>query len=134
MGAVCKRSTHQKGPSLLKINLSIAYLSRSTPGALPRPGRTTGEAFSPKTRQRVEQAERKGTAAGKQIMERVRRRDQTDVLTGDIALNADASHVGMVVGRTENGEILVCHCSSGQNNVAVTEFEVSEFTVIGRLL
>ena len=59
---------------------------------------------------------------------------QAEALPGDIALNADASHVGMVVGRTENGEILVCHCSSGQNNVVITEFADSGFTVIGRLL
>ena len=38
----------------------------------------------------------------------------------------------MVVGRNEAGKLLVCHCSSGQNNVVVTEFAASGFTVVGR--
>ena len=58
---------------------------------------------------------------------------QTDALPGDIALYPDASHVGMVVGRNEAGKLLVCHCSSGQNNVVITEFAASGFTVVGRL-
>lgn len=58
---------------------------------------------------------------------------QADALPGDIALYPDASHVGMVVGRNEAGKLLVCHCSSGQNNVVITEFAASGFTVIGRL-
>ena len=28
--------------------------------------------------------------------------------------------------------LLVCHCSSGQNNVVVTEFAASGFTDLGR--
>ena len=58
---------------------------------------------------------------------------QADALPGDLALYPDASHVGMVVGRNEAGKLLVCHCSSGQNNVVITEFAVSGFTVVGRL-
>ena len=58
---------------------------------------------------------------------------QADALPGDIALYPDASHVGMVVGRNESGKLLVCHCSSGQNNVVITEFAASGFTVVGRL-
>lgn len=58
---------------------------------------------------------------------------QADALPGDIALYPDASHVGMVVGRNEAGKLLVCHCSSGQNNVVITEFAASGFTVVGRL-
>lgn len=58
---------------------------------------------------------------------------QADALPGDLALYPDASHVGMVVGRNEAGKLLVCHCSSGQNNVVITEFAASGFTVIGRL-
>ena len=57
---------------------------------------------------------------------------QADALPGDLALYPDASHVGMVVGRNEAGKLLVCHCSSGQNNVVVTEFSASGFTVVGR--
>ncbi len=58
---------------------------------------------------------------------------QADALPGDLALYPDASHVGMVVGRNEAGKLLVCHCSSGQNNVVITEFAASGFTVVGRL-
>lgn len=57
---------------------------------------------------------------------------QADALPGDLALYPDASHVGMVVGRNEAGKLLVCHCFSGQNNVVVTEFAASGFTVVGR--
>ena len=57
---------------------------------------------------------------------------QADALPGDLALYPDASHVGMVVGRNGAGKLLVCHCSSGQNNVVVTEFTASGFTVVGR--
>ena len=42
------------------------------------------------------------------------------------------SHVGIVVGRREDGKLLICHCSSGQNNVVVTEFAASGFTTLGR--
>ena len=55
-----------------------------------------------------------------------------DALPGDIALFPDASHVGLVVGRSADGGILVCHCSSGQNNVVVTDCAATGFTVIGR--
>lgn len=58
---------------------------------------------------------------------------QADALPGDLALYPDASHVGMVVGRNEAEKLLVCHCSSGQNNVVITEFAASGFTVVGRL-
>lgn len=57
---------------------------------------------------------------------------QADALPGDLALYPNASHVGMVVGRNEAGKLLVCHCSSVQNNVVVTEFTASGFTVVGR--
>ena len=55
-----------------------------------------------------------------------------DALPGDIALFPDASHVGMVVGRSESGGILVAHCSSGQNNVVVTDCAATGFTAIGK--
>ena len=51
---------------------------------------------------------------------------------GDFALYPDASHVGMIVGRNAAGKLLVCHCSSGMNNVVVTEFSASGFTAVGR--
>lgn len=51
---------------------------------------------------------------------------------GDMALFPDASHIGLVVGRNDAGKLLVCHCSSGRNNVVVTEFSATGFTVIGR--
>ncbi len=52
---------------------------------------------------------------------------------GDFALYPDASHIGVVVGRNEAGKLLVCHCASGQNNIVITEFSVSGFTVVGKL-
>lgn len=55
-----------------------------------------------------------------------------DAQPGDLALYPDASHIGMVVGRDESGNLLICHCSSGRNNVVVTEFAASGFTALGR--
>ena len=57
---------------------------------------------------------------------------QTEAQPGDLAFYPDDSHVGIVVGRREDGKLLVCHCSSGQNNVVVTEFSASGFTDLGR--
>lgn len=57
---------------------------------------------------------------------------QADAQPGDLAFYPDDSHVGIVVGRREDGKLLVCHCSSGQNNVVVTEFATSGFTDLGR--
>lgn len=57
---------------------------------------------------------------------------QVDAQPGDLAFYPDDSHVGIVVGRREDGKLLVCHCSSGQNNVVVTEFAASGFTSLGR--
>lgn len=51
---------------------------------------------------------------------------------GDIALNADNSHVGMAVGRDEGGELLVCHCSAVENGVVVSGCEVGGFVRFGR--
>ena len=53
---------------------------------------------------------------------------QADAQPGDLAFYPDDSHVGIVVGRREDGKLLICHCSSGQNNVVVTEFAASGFT------
>ena len=57
---------------------------------------------------------------------------QVEAQPGDLAFYPDDSHVGIVVGRREDGKLLVCHCSSGQNNVVVTEFSASGFTNLGR--
>lgn len=57
---------------------------------------------------------------------------QAEALPGDMALYPDASHIGMVVGRDSAGKLLICHCSSGANNVVVTEFAASGFTALGR--
>ena len=57
---------------------------------------------------------------------------QADAQPGDLAFYPDDSHVGIVVGRREDGKLLICHCSSGQNNVVVTEFAASGFTTLGR--
>ena len=38
------------------------------------------------------------------------------------------------MGRREDRKLLVCHCSSGQNNVVVTEFAASGFLLLdGRI-
>lgn len=55
-----------------------------------------------------------------------------NALPGDMALYPDDSHIGMVVGRDSSGKLLICHCSSGNNNVVVTEFTASGFTILGR--
>lgn len=57
---------------------------------------------------------------------------QAEAQPGDLAFYPDDSHVGIVVGRREDGKLLICHCSSGQNNVVVTEFSASGFTNLGR--
>lgn len=57
---------------------------------------------------------------------------QAEAQPGDLAFYPDDSHVGIVVGRREDGKLLVCHCSSGQNNVVVTEFTASGFLALGK--
>ena len=57
---------------------------------------------------------------------------QAEAQPGDLAFYPDDSHIGIIVGRNEAGKLLVCHCASGQNNVVVTEFGASGFTVVGR--
>ena len=39
---------------------------------------------------------------------------------GDLAFYGDLSHVGIVAGKDAAGNILVIHCSSGNNNVVIT--------------
>ena len=39
---------------------------------------------------------------------------------GDLAFYEDDSHVGIVAGWDESGNILIVHCASGYNNVVIT--------------
>ena len=39
---------------------------------------------------------------------------------GDLAFYGDLSHVGIVAGKDAAGNILVIHCSSGNNNIVIT--------------
>lgn len=49
---------------------------------------------------------------------------------GDLVFYPDLGHVGIVAGQDGNGDILVVHCASSQNNVVVTGLQ--GFTKIGR--
>ena len=49
---------------------------------------------------------------------------------GDLVFYPEDSHVGIVCGWDENGNILILHCASGYNNVVITGQE--GFTTIGR--
>ena len=53
-----------------------------------------------------------------------------DALPGDLVFYADDSHVGIVCGYDSVGNILVIHCSGGQNGVVVTGRE--GFSVVAR--
>ena len=44
----------------------------------------------------------------------------SDALPGDLVFYADDSHVGIVCGYDSTGNLLVIHCSGGQNGVVVT--------------
>lgn len=50
----------------------------------------------------------------------------------DLAFFPDDSHIGVVVGWSADGGLLVCHCSYSQNNVVVTQFASTGFTAVGR--
>lgn len=54
----------------------------------------------------------------------------SDALPGDLVFYADDSHVGIVCGYDSVGNILVIHCSGGQNGVVVTGRE--GFAVVAR--
>ena len=55
----------------------------------------------------------------------------SDALPGDLVFYADDSHVGIVCGYDSVGNLLVIHCSGGQNGVVVTGRE--GFAVAARL-
>ena len=46
---------------------------------------------------------------------------------GDLAFLSDLSHVGIVAGKDESGNILVIHCSLGANNVVITTNSIFGF-------
>lgn len=54
----------------------------------------------------------------------------SDALPGDLVFYADDSHVGIVCGYDSVGNLLVIHCSGGQNGVVVTGRE--GFAVVAR--
>lgn len=54
----------------------------------------------------------------------------SEALPGDLVFYPDLGHVGVIVGIDENGNLLVAHCASSQNNVVVTG--VQGFAKIGR--
>ena len=49
---------------------------------------------------------------------------------GDLVFYPDDSHVGIVCGFDENGDVLIVHCASGHNNVVITGKE--GFASVGR--
>lgn len=53
-----------------------------------------------------------------------------EALPGDLVFYPEDSHVGIVGGRDESGNLLIIHCASGYSNVVITGIE--GFTSIGR--
>ena len=53
-----------------------------------------------------------------------------EALPGDLVFYPEDSHVGIVGGRDESGNLLIIHCASRYNNVVITGIE--GFTSIGR--
>ena len=53
-----------------------------------------------------------------------------DAQPGDLVFYPEDSHVGIVGGRDEAGQLLIIHCASGYNNTVITGLE--GFTVIGK--
>ena len=54
------------------------------------------------------------------------------VQAGDLCFLPSYSHVGIVVGKDTNGNILVIHCSSSANNVVISTASSVGFTVFRR--
>ena len=54
----------------------------------------------------------------------------SEAIPGDLVFYPGDSHVGIVGGRDESGNLLIIHCASGYNNVVITGIE--GFTAIGR--
>ena len=53
-----------------------------------------------------------------------------EALPGDLVFYPEDEHVGIVAGKNREGQLLVIHCASGQNNVVITTEE--GFSVVGR--
>ena len=53
-----------------------------------------------------------------------------EAMPGDLVFYPGDSHVGIVGGRDESGNLLIIHCASGANNVVITGLQ--GFTSIGR--
>lgn len=51
---------------------------------------------------------------------------------GDLVFYPDDSHVGIVGGWGENGELLVIHCGSGADNVVIEAVGAAGFAVVAR--
>lgn len=64
--------------------------------------------------------------------ERSRVVSEASVQAGDLAFLPSYSHVGIVVGKDMDGNILVIHCSSSANNVVVSTAQSVGFTVFRR--
>ncbi|WP_312159218.1 hypothetical protein [Oscillibacter sp.] len=47
-------------------------------------------------------------------------------------MTGNESYIGMSVDPTLNGSLPVCRWNSSKNNVAVTEFVVTDFTQVGK--
>lgn len=47
----------------------------------------------------------------------------TDAIPGDLVFYPEDTHVGIVAGRDESGNLLIIHCASGYNNVVITGLE-----------
>ena len=56
--------------------------------------------------------------------------DWSEAQAGDLVFYPDLGHVGIIAGKDENGNILVIHCASSQNNVVTTGLQ--GFTKVGR--
>ena len=56
--------------------------------------------------------------------------DWSDAQPGDLAFYPEDSHVGIVCGFDNSGNIMIIHCASGYNNVVVTG--KAGFTTVGR--
>lgn len=55
-----------------------------------------------------------------------------DAIPGDLVFYPEDSHVGIVGGYDDDGNLLIIHCASSYNGTVITD--VSGFTAIGRPL
>ena len=55
----------------------------------------------------------------------------SEALPGDLVFYPNDTHIGIIIGKDDNGELLVVHCASGYNNVVVTGRD--GFVSVGRV-